>query len=78
MESKEDKLLLAQIEDKIRQCSDKYMMTNSLFLDMRQRSLTEAMLRTKKGARYGFYGGYGDHRNRRRKQNQRRNQAEQK
>lgn len=60
MESKEDKLLLAQIEDKIRQCSDKYMMTNSLFLDMRQRSLTEAMLRTKKGARYGFYGGYGD------------------
>lgn len=60
MESKEDKLLLAQTEDKIRQCSDKYMITNSLFMDMRQRSLVEAMLRTRKGVRYGFYGGYDD------------------
>ncbi len=57
---KEDKILLAGIEDKIRQSEDRYMITNSSFLDLRQRSLTAGRLRGRKGLIYGFYGGYED------------------
>ena len=55
---KEEAILLSGIEDKINQCLDKYMTTNSIFLDMRQRTLTEAQCRQHKGLRYCFYGGY--------------------
>jgi RNA-binding protein YlmH len=55
---KEDSILLAGIEDKIRQCQDHYMTTNSDFLDMRQRTLAEAQCRQHKGLRCCFYGGY--------------------
>lgn len=57
---KEDAILLAGIEDKIRQCLEYNMMTNSTFLDMRQRTLAEALCRQQKGLRYCFYGGYED------------------
>ena len=33
---KEDRMLLANIEDKIRQSEDRYMITFSSFLDLRQ------------------------------------------
>lgn len=56
----EDEALLAGIEDKIRQCLDNYMVTNSAFLDMRQRALAEARCRGHKGLRWCFYGGYED------------------
>lgn len=57
---KEDAILLAGIEDKIRQCLEYDMTTNSDFLDMRQRTLAEALCRQQKGLRYCFYGGYED------------------
>lgn len=57
---KEDEILLAGIEDKISQSLDQYMVTHSVFLDMRQRTLAEAQCRQHKGLRYSFYGGYDD------------------
>ena len=57
---KEDSILLAGIEDKILQCQDHYTVTNSTFLDMRQRTMAEAVCRQHKGLRYCFYGGYED------------------
>ena len=57
---KEDEILLAGIEDKISQCIENYMVTHSVFLDMRQRTLTEAQCRQHKGLRHCFYGGYED------------------
>lgn len=55
---KEDSILLAGIEDKIEQCLDHYIVTNSTFLDMRQRTMADAQCRQHKGLRYCFYGGY--------------------
>ncbi len=57
---KEDAILLAGMEDKIRKSIDSYMVTNSDFMDMRQRTLAEAQCRQHKGLRYCFYGGYED------------------
>jgi len=57
---REDEILLAGIEDKIRQCLDYDMVTHSSFLDMRQRTLAETRCRQNKGLRYCFYGGYED------------------
>lgn len=58
---KEDRILLAGIEDRIRQTEERYMMTNSRFLDLRQRSLAEVLSRSRCGGiTYGFYGGYED------------------
>ena len=58
--TKEDKLLLAGIEDKIAQCVENYMATYTVFLDMRQRTLAENLCRHQKGLKYIFYGGYED------------------
>ena len=38
---KKDKILLATIEDKMRQCENRYTVTNTAFLDLRQRALAE-------------------------------------
>lgn len=57
---KEDEVLLAGVEDKIRQCLENYMVTNTAFLDMRQRTLAEVQCRQHRGLRYCFYGGYED------------------
>ncbi len=43
---KEDKILLAVIEDKIRQCSNNYTITNTVFLDLHQRMLAENLCRS--------------------------------
>ncbi|WP_037372858.1 YlmH family RNA-binding protein [Anaerovorax odorimutans] len=55
---REDEILTALIEDKIEQCGDYYMVTNSSFLDIRQRSLAETVCRKYKNQNYIFYGGY--------------------
>ncbi len=57
---KDDRILLAGLEDRIRQADERYMITHSGFLDMRQRSLAEQTIRRHRGLTYGFYGGYDD------------------
>lgn len=61
-ETKEDKMLLASAEDKFRQCSENYMVTNTGFLDLRQRGLVEGLCRQwcrgNKNVSYCFFGGY--------------------
>ena len=54
---KEERLLMATIEDKKLQCERQYMITHTSFLDVHQRSLAEGML---KYDRCIFYGGYED------------------
>ena len=55
----EDKYLLANIEDKITRCREKDMLTHSLFLDLRQRSLAEGLAR-QAGIRRIYWGGWPD------------------
>ncbi len=55
----ENKFLLAGIRDKARQCSDNSMITNSVFLDMRERSVV-ASSHLDCNARMIFYGGFED------------------
>lgn len=63
-EIKNDKMLLAGIEDKFNQCCQQYRMTHSGFLDMHQRSLAEILCRDLKphtqDVNCVFYGGYSD------------------
>lgn len=59
--TKEDKMLMALVLDKINQCEDKYMPTSTGFLDMHQRTVISHMLRqTKVSCDVVFYGGYDD------------------
>lgn len=62
--TKEDKMLLANAEDKYDQCSRQYRVTYTNFLDLRQRSLIEnhwrEMNRGSGDVRLEFYGGYDD------------------
>ena len=56
-----DELLIARLEDKIRQASDNYMMTNGDFLDMHQRKIAEDYCKSRKlPVQHIFYGGYED------------------
>lgn len=57
---KADSILIAGIEDKIRQSLDNYIITNSNFLDIRQRTIINGVCQRYKGLRYCFYGGYED------------------
>lgn len=61
---KEDKMLLAAAEDKFYQCSRQYRVTNTGFLDLRQRSLVEnrckELSREIPDVRCCFFGGYED------------------
>lgn len=57
---KEDKILLAGIEDKIEKCLNSYTTTYTGFLDIRQRSMAENLCRGIHGLKYDFYGGYED------------------
>lgn len=54
-----DRLLTAQIEDKIRTCSEQYVMTHTAFLDMRQATLAEKAA-SDAGARRLLFGGFPD------------------
>lgn len=55
---KEDQILISYLQDKIEQCGDSYMVTNSNFLDMRQKTLAESICKKYGGLRYYFYGGF--------------------
>lgn len=57
--NEEDKLLLAKIRDRAKQCNDNSMITNSVFLDMRERSVV-ASSRLDFGEKMLFYGGFED------------------
>lgn len=57
---KEEKMLMARVQDLMRECENKYMITHTDFLDLHQRSLAEAVIRDAGFKRYGFYGGYDD------------------
>ena len=54
---KEDELLIATIEDKLRQSQDQNIVTNTGFLDGRQCAL---VLQSFKGMNYTLWGGYED------------------
>jgi len=62
--NKEDKMLLASAEDKFRQAAGQYMMTNTGFLDLRQRALVERQCRAlgkgQSEIRCQCFGGYED------------------
>ncbi len=62
--TKDDKILLANAEDKFNQCLSQYRLTHTDFLDLRQRSLLEGLCRELTGkssdVRCVFYGGYGE------------------
>lgn len=56
----DDKILIAKIEDKMRQCSDNSMITNSVFLDMHERSVAASVCRSFRDIKTVFYGGFTD------------------
>ena len=56
-----DELLIARLEDKIRQAADNYMLTAGDFLDMHQRKIAEDYCKSRKlPVRCVFYGGYAE------------------
>ena len=54
----EDRLLIAGIEDKHEQCEERYMITNTAFLDVRQRSAAEGYIKKCRIRNGIFRGGY--------------------
>ena len=55
----DDALLIAQLQDRIRQAEDRYMITNGPFLDTHQRKLASDHFRKgRRQVRILFYGGY--------------------
>jgi len=54
-----DQVLLAQIEDKIEQCNNRYTLCVSQFLDLHQRKIVDDYCKNR-GINYGFYGAYPD------------------
>lgn len=51
---KEDRILLAGIEDRMRRSEERYMLTSTAFLDLRQRSLAETFLKGFRGSKFLF------------------------
>lgn len=60
MINSEDKLLLAKIQDRARQCADNSMITSSVFLDMRERSVVAGARLPLGGVKMLFYGAFED------------------
>lgn len=56
----EDKLIVAMAQDKMNQCIENYMITNTGFLDMRQQTLCKKILQSTIEVKGFFYGGYPD------------------
>ena len=57
----DDKLILAQAEDRLEQCQAYDMLTHTGFLDARQQSLVRRAYGERRGdVRIAYYGGYGD------------------
>lgn len=57
---KDDKILIARADELADACEDRYMITHTEFLDLRQRSLVQSRLSRRGGIKYGFYGGFED------------------
>lgn len=58
---KEDKLMLANVMDRLIRCEETYAPVTTDFLDMHQRSLVETMLKSERHeCRAEFFGGYDD------------------
>lgn len=55
----EDELLFAVIDDRIKECDEKYIITNTNFLDIHKQSEVIEYLRNK-NVRYELYGGFED------------------
>lgn len=55
----DDELLLAVLDDKSAECEEKYMVTNTLFLDIYRQSTVINYL-TRKKVRWDLYGGFED------------------
>lgn len=58
--NEEDKLLISKAEDKARLCSENYMITNSDFLDMHQRSVISGVNFRFDDVKIFFYGAFED------------------
>ncbi len=58
MQEKEDRMLEAQVGDRIRQCEEQYAITHTEFLDLHQHSVAAGILQRESRVRHGFYGGY--------------------
>lgn len=62
--TKDDRMLLARVEDKLQQCLQQYRTTYTNFLDLHQRSLVEGLWRElnrwASDTRCVFWGGYDD------------------
>lgn len=56
----EEKLIVAMTQDKLNQCIESYMITNTGFLDMRQQTLCKKILGSNLDVKGFFYGGYPD------------------
>lgn len=56
----DEKILLAAVEDKARQCSENSMITNTAFLDMHERLVVTGMKNPYSDTRMFFYGGFND------------------
>ncbi len=56
----EDQLTLSLVKDKIRQCENKYMITCTGFLDMRQQTICSRIIKENPFARGFYYGGRED------------------
>lgn len=56
----DEKLLIDRVEDKARQCSENSMITNTVFLDMHERSVAATARFTPGDAIMFFYGGFSD------------------
>ncbi|MFV0517128.1 MAG: RNA-binding protein [Aminipila sp.] len=56
----EDKLIIAIAKDKLEKCQNNYMITNTVFLDMRQQTLCRNILGNNMDCRGFFYGGYDE------------------
>ena len=57
---KEDRILLSRTEELAASCRQRYMITSSEFLDLRQRSLVQNQMTRAGERKAGFYGGYED------------------
>lgn len=56
----DEKILLAKIEDKACLCSENSMITNSVFLDMHERSVVSGMKKAYADVKMFFYGGFDE------------------
>lgn len=59
-ENLEEKLLIAKLTDKIKECIKKNKIVNTEFLNMNQKSIVQKELNRLKEKNYIFFGGYDD------------------